>query len=117
MRKPFYFSQIDWVSWFLILVLVGIVAYLIIGIYLQIVGIQAGYVYEKDFTRGRCDTTYINERPHVTCYPDSYTLYIEDMQDDRRVTNWHEVTSQIWHEAQIGQWYDAKCFCLHEAKP
>lgn len=96
------------------LIIIGIAAYVIIVLFLQFTGIKAGYVYKKEYSPAHCSTTYVDSKPHVTCYAETFTLYVENMVNDERVTNWHETTPKNYYEAKIGQWYDSVCDCLQD---
>lgn len=103
--------------------LIGVIFILIIGFIVSVFvghanGIQAGYVFDKDYNGPSVVRTSAKTGSVPIYYNEKFTLKIRQRDDgsDEYEWNYFEVPESIWTEAKLGDYFDSRCMCITQGE-
>jgi hypothetical protein len=116
-------ENLGWILGAILILLVGFVVSIFVA---HATGIQAGYVYDKDYSGPSNYTTYstvttgktsitIPQQHHAD---EKFTLRIRQMNDSKGEydTNYFDVPESIWTAAKLGDYFDSRCMCITQGE-
>jgi hypothetical protein len=117
------FDNLGWIVGAFLILLVGFIVSVFVA---HANGIQAGYVYDKDYSGPRSWVDYhttVAGKTTVTIpvqrhTNESFTLRIRQMNDSKGEydTNYFDVPESIWTAAKLGDYFDSRCMCITQGE-